>query len=163
MPVVQHDLVLLPQAVCKVEAVLFPRVILNIMLQYRQSGRSAPESGGMVLGRIRKTYLDITDITEPGGMDIQSRLQFIRRCSSHYQVALDAWRESNSEVGYLGEWHTHPEDSPRPSPIDLAGWKKVVLDGHSPLCFFVIVGVRSFYFCTGCLEKSGNVRFDVFS
>ncbi len=159
----QHDLVLLPQAESIVDAVLFPRTILERMLQYRQSGRSTPESGGMILGRIRKTYLDITDITVPGGSDFQSRFQFIRRGSCHFQRALEAWRESNSEVGYLGEWHTHPEDSPRPSPIDLVGWRKVVIDGHSPYCFFIIVGVRSFYFCTGYLEHNGTVRFDVFS
>lgn len=159
----QHDLVLFPQAECKVEAVLFPRVTLDLMLQYRQSERSTPESGGMILGRIRKDYLDIADVTAPGGHDIQSRFQFIRRDCSHYQVALDAWEASNSEVGYLGEWHTHPEDSPKPSPIDLVGWKKVVLDGHSPYCFFVIVGVRSFYFCAGYLDSSGNVRFEVFN
>ncbi|WP_412030909.1 Mov34/MPN/PAD-1 family protein [Halomonas sp. ML-15] len=133
------------------------------MLKYRQSERSIPESGGLILGRIRGKYLDISDVTEPGRHDYQSRFKFIRRDCSHHQIALKTWERENSEVGYLGEWHTHPEKTPSPSPIDLLGWKKVVLDGHSPYCFFVIVGVQSFYFCIGYLDPSGKVRFEVFN
>ncbi|WP_179152785.1 Mov34/MPN/PAD-1 family protein [Chromohalobacter israelensis] len=144
------------------KAVLFPRFALELIIQYRQSEIYTPESGGMILGRIRGEYLDIAHVTEPGGHDFQSRFQFIRRDYGHHQVALDAWETSNSEVGYLGEWHTHPEDSPMPSSIDLAGWKKVIRDGHSPYCLFIIVGILSFYFCVGCKNLVGDVFFHEF-
>lgn len=44
--------------------------------------------------------------------------------------------------GYLGEWHTHAEPVPSPSPIDLDDWTKRlahdVVDADQ--VFFVIVG-----------------------
>lgn len=159
----QHDLILLPEANCVVEAVLFPKTQLNLMLKYRQSEFSNPEAGGMILGSIRGNYLDITHITEPTINDFQDRFKFIRRDCRHHQIALEAWSISNQKVGYLGEWHTHPEQSPKPSSIDLAGWRKIVLDGHSPYCFFVIVGICSFYFCAGYLNSNGNVCFNTFN
>ncbi|MHC9036920.1 Mov34/MPN/PAD-1 family protein [Cobetia marina] len=159
----QHDLILVPETKGVVEAVLLPRFALDIMLEHEQSGVYDPESGGLILGRIRGEYLDIAEVTKPANDDFKSRFKFIRRDISHYQLAIEAWASSNSEVGYLGEWHTHPEDTPKPSSIDLASWKKIVRNGHSPYCFFVIVGLGSFYFCVGSEGDNGDTVFQELS
>jgi integrative and conjugative element protein (TIGR02256 family) len=59
-----------------------------------------------------------------------------------HQEQIDlAWKTSAGTSAYLGEWHTHPEDIPSPSFIDLMGWqKKLVFDRIGPDIFFVIVG-----------------------
>ena len=35
------------------------------------------------------------------------------------------WEQSNELIGYLGEWHTHPQRIPYPSALDLRESKKI--------------------------------------
>lgn len=38
------------------------------------------------------------------------------------------YNNSNGTVGYVGEWHTHPEDVPKYSIIDLKNWRKIYIN-----------------------------------
>ena len=51
----------------------------------------------------------------------------VDRISKHHQkVVDDAFKKSNGEWHYLGEWHTHPEAQPRPSNCDYKGWSQLI-------------------------------------
>ncbi|PMR71711.1 hypothetical protein CR158_10700 [Halomonas heilongjiangensis] len=151
----QQDVILLPQDECAVEAVLIPGALLVALRRYQQVTTSDPESGGMILGRIRDPFLDVSNVTFPASGDRKSRHLFVRKDRTHHEAAVYLWEHSNHEVGYLGEWHTHPEDHPKPSSTDLKGWMKVIRDGHSPFCLFIIVGKKTSYYCVGysCEDK----------
>ncbi|RHK69967.1 hypothetical protein DW047_24685, partial [Phocaeicola vulgatus] len=40
---------------------------------------------------------------------------------------------SNRSRYYLGEWHTHPEDNPQPSNIDVASIKNIYSTSKLPI------------------------------
>ena len=42
----------------------------------------------------------------------------------------------------VGEWHSHPENNPKPSHIDIKSWRRVVAYTEKPMVF-IIVGFQS--------------------
>lgn len=58
----------------------------------------------------------------------------------HQKTIDKAFKESNGELGYIGTWHTHPQDEPIPSIIDLNDWGQCALRNPDRQLVFVIVG-----------------------
>jgi integrative and conjugative element protein (TIGR02256 family) len=132
---------------------------LSIMSNFEQNRPEKPESGGVLLGRRRGDHIEIIAVTEPGPGDIRQRAFFHRRDPSHQESAIRFWQESNGEVDYVGEWHTHPEFHPTPSHLDCEQWRKASLAYGKPLVV-IIVGIKTF-FCAwildGCLVPLKSV------
>lgn len=136
-----------------------------ILNRYRQNDATAPEAGGVLLGRFIKETHDIVvdNVTTPGIGDAASRLTF-RRGRRRTQTLIDrAWHESGGARNYLGEWHTHPEDEPSPSGIDLGNWKRIVETARyeQDSLLFVIVGRRhvriwEVFRASGVVNQLGN-------
>lgn len=119
----------------------FDASVLETFAKYAQIKRTAPESGGILVGTQRGRNLEILVATVPVPTDRQTRYSFERNTASHSDTAKQLWFESMGTVRYLGEWHTHPEDVPYPSMIDRCEWTLLARarkDG-SPL-LTVIVG-----------------------
>lgn len=53
--------------------------------------------------------------------------------------------KSSGVTHYVGEWHSHPDGAPIPSPTDDANMMEIVNDPETrcPECILVIVGYRS--------------------
>lgn len=116
------------------------------MAGYLQRLPCDTEAGGLLLGR---HILDCCDIvvdivTLPMRGDIRKRGLFIRKSSSHQVLVERAWRNSKETCTYLGEWHTHPERSPTPSPVDRTNWEvRLREDTYEGDClFFAILGTE---------------------
>jgi integrative and conjugative element protein (TIGR02256 family) len=118
---------------------------LRRMIARRQFSQKEFESGGVILGRhILDTKNIIVDtLTEPIPKDIQSRYSFFRS-DKHQELITSVWEASEGTCQYLGEWHTHPEDIPSPSPKDFSSWKKLLKTSILPNrhIFFIIVGTK---------------------
>lgn len=84
-----------------------------------------PESGGVLLGTVHERGLLVTVATTPTRLDRQLRYLFERLPFGHRAVAERMWRHSAGTTRYIGEWHTHPQDIPVPSGIDLDEWCKL--------------------------------------
>jgi integrative and conjugative element protein (TIGR02256 family) len=84
-----------------------------------------PESGGVLLGTVHERGLLVTMATTPTRLDRQLRYFFERLPFGHRMVARRQWRQSAGTTRYIGEWHTHPQDIPVPSGIDLKEWRKL--------------------------------------
>ncbi len=115
--------------------------VLDVFEKHVQATDDSYESGGILLGCIRGMHLEIVEATTPSRLDGRSRFLFIRRTAWHRWIAESRWRSSGGTVRYLGEWHTHPEDRPRPSSIDKREWRRLAAtreDGRPLLA--VIVG-----------------------
>lgn len=84
-----------------------------------QNKTDDPERGGILAGRLypEKNEILITEMIE--SIDVEKKRTFFTMNVSEVQDVMDRlWEESNGRVTYLGDWHTHPEENPRPSPMD---------------------------------------------
>lgn len=114
--------------------------VLDVFEKHVQATDDSRESGGILLGSLRGTHLEIVEATTPSRLDGRSRFLFIRRTFWHRWIAESRWRSSGGTVRYLGEWHTHPEDHPRPSSIDKKEWRRLAAtrqDGRPLLAIIV--------------------------
>lgn len=117
-------------------------VIMNAIIKYRQVNNNC-EAGGMLIGSIvtNSDEIEVYDYTEPLKEDNSNRLSF-RRSNKHNEIIYKKWKESNYTKLYLGEWHTHPQEIPKPSLIDIASWKMLLSKSNteSEILIFIIMG-----------------------
>ena len=105
-----------------------------------------PESGGVLLGTVHERGLLVTVATTPTRLDRQFRYLFERLPFGHRAVAKRLWRSSAGTTRYIGEWHTHPQDIPTPSGIDLHEWRKLAnLRADKRPLLAVIVGRQALH------------------
>lgn len=116
---------------------------LALLLLHRQHAEAAFEAGGVLLGRhiLGSEDIIVDDVTQPLRGDRRGRHRFFR-ARDRRQAAIDrAWRESGGTCTYLGEWHTHPELAPVPSPHDWCDWRRRLRhDQFTEPISFLIVG-----------------------
>jgi len=96
--------------------------VLEVLHRHVQRRDADAESGGILLGHVRGDSLEIFEATVPTVWDKRKRYFFERMPFGHQLLASERWTASNGTVRYLGEWHTHPEDFPIPSQLDLTEW-----------------------------------------
>lgn len=121
--------------------------VLQIMKQCSQKTiENQKEYCGVLLGReiINTADIIVDKITEPSEDDVQKKFYFFRDKKYHQKKIIEEWEKSDGTCNYLGEWHTHLEDVPNPSPTDIKEWKRVLrkfkFDGHE--LFFIIIGIK---------------------
>lgn len=104
------------------------------------------ESGGILVGILKPVCnsILITDITEPYYQDRRTKYRFQRRENGHQEAMNKLWEQSNYKKTYLGEWHTHKQEIPQPSIIDVRNWIKISNENsnNSERLFFIIVGTK---------------------
>lgn len=114
------------------------------MEAYRQQSSEDREACGVLLGRLFEENEDIAidDVTIPQKEDVRRRTT-VFRSSKHSELAIGRWKTSGRTESFLGLWHTHPEDYPSPSSVDVADWERVIRKGIYPgrQLIFVIVGI----------------------
>jgi len=99
--------------------IFFSGQSLTILDSYKQLKTSDHEKGGIVLGSLVDGKVVISKLSVPTELDKSSRTNFERHRLSA-QIVIDyEFFNSNKQVTYLGEWHTHPENKPTPSGTDL--------------------------------------------
>lgn len=97
--------------------------VMSLFDSHVQRKFSTPENGGILLGTVHGLHIEVVHATPPFPTDRRTRCSFDRGSEGHTEMADRLWRESKGIVRYIGEWHTHPEDYPSPSSIDLREWK----------------------------------------
>lgn len=119
--------------------------VLNVFKDYVQ-GDADCEAGGILIGSVHGSNIAVRDATTPTWMDRRFRFFFERLPFRHGRIAQARWKSSGGRVRYLGEWHTHPQDTPSPSGIDRREWNALArkrADGR--LMLAVIVGRKGLY------------------
>jgi len=110
---------------------------------------SGNEDGGILLGsEIDEKYYRINRVSEPCMLiDRSSKCCCTRDANKANEIIQREFELSNHTRVYFGEWHTHPEDDPTPSAVDISSIcdvfykSKIVIDG----VFLAIVGRKSIY------------------
>ncbi|RMR52237.1 hypothetical protein ALP83_101931 [Pseudomonas syringae pv. actinidiae] len=126
--------------------IYFQPQVLETFSSYVQVKSNDLEAGGLLLGYVRGSHLEIVEATVPTKFDKRFRYLFERMRDLHDAIAHKRWAQSDGKIRYLGEWHTHSENNPSPSGIDLREWHALATkrkDGRPVLG--VIVGRHGLY------------------
>jgi integrative and conjugative element protein (TIGR02256 family) len=76
------------------------------------------ETGGVLMGHLENGILFIEKASEPGPNATHEPTYF-RADANYVDMYIDIEvANSNGKDVYLGEWHTHPQINPEPSPVD---------------------------------------------
>jgi integrative and conjugative element protein (TIGR02256 family) len=112
--------------------------VLRQVNQHRQTVSYHHEAGGILMGLRRGRHIEITFATTPKREDRRTRMTFQRLSLFHQRFAVRAWHRFGRKLDYVGEWHTHPEHAPVPSPIDRVEWAKLMRSSRSELVFMIL-------------------------
>lgn len=116
--------------------------IIHSLLKFRQISKE-PESGGIFVGkRLFNGVIMIIDFSKSQIDDEKSRYKFSKTSKIHQHFADDYFDKSEGFISLVGEWHTHPENIPTTSNIDLQSWDKIIADNDEKL-FFIIIGLQA--------------------
>lgn len=119
----------------------FSQEVIDTFLEYRQ-GPDKDEAGGILLGRLYQGVRVILDAaTVPNVQDKAGRYYFDRSREAAQAVVNEAWRASNGEQNYLGEWHSHPVPSPVPSDRDRQMIRNMFHQTRMEVDFLILVVV----------------------
>lgn len=119
--------------------------VFNIWRKYRQTRTEDNEACGILIGGYneKQKIIFIDSCTEPQKADLRKRTVFTLQDSYHQQKVNEVFVSSEKTHFYLGTWHSHPENYPSPSGIDLRDWKKCIKrNSHNKFMIFSIVGVE---------------------
>lgn len=121
--------------------------VLTKMVRHIQIGVKDPESGGVLTGVILDGEIQVKNCSVPTKHDKRSRYNFVRSAKSAQAFINKRFASSGGTEVYLGEWHTHPEDHPMPSRIDIIDFKKTIQISkiNSETTLMIIVGKKDFY------------------
>lgn len=112
--------------------------VQELLLGFVQSGFRSKEAGGILLGYRRGPHIEVVEASTPLPGDIRKRHRF-ERCDAGHQAFSDFhWKSSHGLITYVGDWHTHPERTPTPSPVDCCEWGKLKSFYCEPLVFLII-------------------------
>lgn len=131
---------------CKDRQIKICNGILSAMSCYIQKTKDSFEAGGVLIGRenLSDNNLIIEYATEPMINDKRSRNRFYRKDNGHIDFYTNLYNRNHGVYTYVGEWHTHPEDFPNPSIIDLNNWKKLAKDSNCNIKHIhIIVGCKA--------------------
>lgn len=111
------------------------------------------ENGGVLLGKFNKKenkYI-ITNISTTNSKDRKGKYFFIRNKKQAQMVIDKYWKISNGKINYLGEWHTHDDQYPKPSFVDKQLIKQMLNNKNIEIdnVFMIILGNdENLYICT---------------
>ena len=99
--------------------------VIAIFERHIQAQPSDCEAGGLLLGTVHGSNIAVAEATVPTTWDKRLPSLFERMLFGHSSIARARWTASGGTVRYVGEWHTHPQDYPRPSGLDRSEWNKL--------------------------------------
>lgn len=121
------------------QALSISRLVLQHVARHRQSRPWATEAGGQLFGTINAEQVYVTEVSGPYVGDERSRYRY----RSHPAAAQRAIEERHKRgLLYLGEWHTHAEDTPSASSLDDEAMRRLISSSqlNSDALLMMIVG-----------------------
>lgn len=114
---------------------------LATMTSFRQRGFFSREAGGQMFARLSPNHWRIEAATGPRRNDRRGRFHFWPDRKAE-QEEINLFYEKGLE--FVGDWHTHPEDIPRPSRSDITSVENIVRESvhRLPGILMCIVGRR---------------------
>jgi integrative and conjugative element protein (TIGR02256 family) len=121
--------------------------VIAIFEKHKQIKKNDNESGGILIGQIKGKNIYILRASTPNIFDKSSRYFFeCNKDAAQIIINYEFYNSGNRSI-YIGEWHTHPENTPSPSSID----KKMIKNQfkknklNEPFLILIIQGLKNLY------------------
>ena len=103
------------------------------------------EVGGILLGQFAGGI--IYEVTEMACINSlhSTRIHYRRDVKKAQSIINKRWRETNGEINYLGEWHTHPNMFATPSTTDMESLSAIMdkVGNVLPVVMLLILGANN--------------------
>ncbi len=118
----------------------FSQSILAHFRKNTQSSPNSPEAGGQLFAQITEdgSHWFVSCATGPRHTDTRSRF-FFKPDRRSEQLEIHAEFQKGNH--YVGDWHTHPQQSPQPSARDIRSMAEMVQQSIYQLPGFLMVVV----------------------
>lgn len=103
------------------------------------------EVGGILLGRFAGGIIyEVTEIACINSLH-STRIHYRRDVKKAQSIINKRWRETNGEINYLGEWHTHPNMFATPSTTDMESLSAIMdkVGNVLPVVMLLILGANN--------------------
>lgn len=123
---------------------------------YHEEG--LPEKGGILMGELypKKNLIIITHLIEVPSLN-KTSVTYEMDMQFTHNIINETWTKSGGTITYIGDWHTHPEYSPKPSIQDYLTFSKNYFQSSidQNLLIYVIFGYSSKWIglCSGFKTK----------
>lgn len=117
--------------------VAFPDHVLTHFARYQQTTSERREAGGQLFTTFASTGpVTIQRATGPRWSDRRGRTFFAPNRWAERREIRRLFRRGQH---FVGDWHTHPEDFPRPSNLDVASLQEIYRASRHDLASLVLV------------------------
>jgi integrative and conjugative element protein (TIGR02256 family) len=115
--------------------------VLEYMQTYQQRKFWHREAGGQLFAHLNSSTITVVDITGPRRTDRRGRWTYTPDRKAENAEILDRYEK---DLHFIGDWHTHPENYPMPSSVDVKTMADCVLKSKHQLrgFFLFIVGAE---------------------
>lgn len=127
---------------CAIKQIKFSAQALSVFAaEIKKYGRI--EAGGVLIGRIENGVALVEKATD-GGPNATHEEYFFQADKNYIDMLIDMeYANSGGKSVYLGEWHTHPQTKPEPSPKDLTSLEEIA-DSAEEFAILLILGAIDF-------------------
>lgn len=145
----------------KEKEIVISGFVMKKLYQYRQLVKTSSERGGLLFGHIVNENKAIVD----NMLEVKPEKAGPSFCWFSSEKENKLIKEEYKRGSYLlGKWHTHYENIPRPSNVDISSMKEYYLksEHNMPLFLMLIIGKNGNLYLGGFNEqeyiftKSGN-------
>jgi integrative and conjugative element protein (TIGR02256 family) len=129
--------------------------VLNHIAKHQQADGSSSEAGGQLFARFGDGIVRVERATGPRVADRRSRYGYIpdRRME---QLEIDTMHRQG--LHFIGDWHTHPERTPRPSTSDVRSIRQAFEQSKHHLNGFILLIAGTEPFPAGLFVSLYNSR-----
>lgn len=109
---------------------------LRVFRNLSQNSTSKHEAGGQLFGFFEEKNLIVDLVTTPKKEDFRSRFSFR---PNRFVEQKEIHEHFSHGLHYLGDWHTHPQDIPKPSKRDILSIEECTRKSKHELDGFIMV------------------------
>jgi integrative and conjugative element protein (TIGR02256 family) len=126
-----------------INKIIYDRAVLEFFAGQLKEYGSAVETGGVLLGYRNDNFINVLKASLPGPKAIHE-YQYFQADPDYVDMVIDEeYANSEGKIVYLGEWHTHPQLIPKPSPKDLQSLDEIA-ESKGDFCIMLIIGSLEF-------------------
>ncbi|MGI9102191.1 MAG: Mov34/MPN/PAD-1 family protein [Terriglobales bacterium] len=112
--------------------------VLNHFAEHQQRDADSLEAGGQLFARFSDQEVTVSRVTGPRPVDRRSRYLYHPNRREEQREIDEMHRKG---LHFVGDWHTHPEAVPTPSPSDIRTINEAVAKSRHHLYGFLMIVV----------------------